>query len=159
MKIIPLTKGQFAVIDDEDFEQISAHKWSAQWVAGSKSYRAIRKQNGKSILMHREIMHAEPGIEVDHRFHRTLDNRKSQLRLCSHQQNKRNSRVHRNNASGFKGVDKFKKRWRARIRIEGKAVCLGFFDSPRLAAFAYDTAASASFGEFACPNFGGGQRG
>jgi hypothetical protein len=153
MKRIRLTHGQFALVDDEDFERINAHKWQAQWVPKQGSFRAVRNSCGERVLMHREVMRASPGEEVDHRFHDTLDNRKEKIRVCTRSQNKQNSRRYSRNLAGLKGVDKFKNRWRARIHVDSKTECLGFFDLRTEAALAYDVAAAAKFGEFACPNF------
>lgn len=67
MKEIPLTKGQVALVDDEDYERINAHKWCARLDSKLNSYYAVRSsprdENDKQhmISMHREIMNAQPG--------------------------------------------------------------------------------------------------
>ena len=85
---IPLTQNQVALIDDEDYELVSQYKWCARWSPGMRSYYAvtnIRKPDGKRIhlQMHRLITNAQKGEVVDHISHNTLDNRKSELRLCT----------------------------------------------------------------------------
>lgn len=106
---IPLTQGQVALVDDEDFELVSQYKWCAGWDPTSHSFYAQARaptQNGKqvTIRMHRLIMNAKPGEQVDHIHHKTLDNRKSELRVCSRNQNQHNSFRHTDNSSGYKGV-------------------------------------------------------
>ena len=84
MKEIPLTQGQFAIVDDEDYERFSVYKWRVFFAKGTKSYYARRHSPmslGKrsTIFMHRDVMGAKHGEMVDHINHDTLDNRKSNL--------------------------------------------------------------------------------
>lgn len=153
---IPLTQGQVALIDDEDFEMVSAHKWRASWHPDTKSFYArttLIKPDGKrtTLQMHRLIMSAQPGEEVDHIHHLTLDNRKSELRLCTKNQNQHNSRKRENNTSGFKGVSWFERdqKWRAKITINCKQKHLGYFTTPEDAYSAYCQAAAELHGSFA----------
>lgn len=106
--------------------------------------------------MHRLIVGAVKGEIVDHVNGNTLDNRRENLRKCSKSQNAQNSKRHRDGVSGFKGVSfhRRSKTWRARIRNDGREVCLGYFHSPVDAARAYDRAAFEMFGEFAKVNLG-----
>ena len=99
-----------------------------------------------------QIMAVEDDRKVDHRYHQTLDNRRSQLRVCTNQQNCFNTRKHRNNTSGSKGVSVHTKtrRWTAHIRVDGKKKYLGMFNSKEEACFAYAEAARLHHGEFAC---------
>ena len=100
MKLIALTKGKFAKVDAEDFERLSAFKWRVYSRKGHDTIYAVRSQydyeTGKTsqISMHREIM----GIEgrIDHKNHDGLDNRKSNLRPCTHSQNMKNGDVKKN---------------------------------------------------------------
>jgi hypothetical protein len=153
---IPLTQGQFALVDDEDFELVSGYKWRAHWEADTKSFYAvtnIRKPDGKrtTLKMHRLIMNAQKGQEVDHIHHLTLDNRKSELRLCTPSQNRRNTGKRENNTSGFKGVSWHKQhqKWQGQIKLNGKKKHLGLFPTPELAHAAYCDAAALHHGEFA----------
>ncbi|MHB1641783.1 MAG: AP2 domain-containing protein [Acidithiobacillus sp.] len=153
---IPLTQGQVALIDDEDFELVSRHKWYARWSPDTKSFYAltkIRNPDGKrtTLLMHRLVMSAQPGQQVDHIHHLTLDNRKSELRLCTGSQNQHNQGVNSKNTSGYKGVywQKRNQKWRSCIKVNGKRISLGLFLTPELAHAAYCRAALELHGDFA----------
>lgn len=158
MKLIQLTKGQVALVDDDDFERINAHKWHSNWDACTKSFRAVRTistvTGRKTVKMHREVMDAQSGFAVDHINHNTLDNRKENLRLCSRSQNNANQRLRSNNKSGFKGVC-FNKRigkWCAEFQVNGKQCYIGIFASALEAALAYDERITDAVGEFAMTN-------
>ena len=153
---IPLTQNQIALIDDEDFELVSAYKWCAAWFPNAKIFYAvtnIRKLDGKwtTLKMHRIIMNAKPGELVDHIHHLTLDNRKAELRLCTRSQNGQNSHKYANNRSGHKGVywRNDCQKWMAQIWLNGKRKNLGLFATPELAHEAYCKAAYELHGSFA----------
>ncbi|MHB8890372.1 MAG: hypothetical protein ACYC46_16295 [Acidobacteriaceae bacterium] len=153
---IPLTQGQIALIDDEDFELVSKHKWCARWAQCTKSFyaqTAIRKPDGRktTLQMHRLIMSAQPGQQVDHIHHLTLDNRKSELRLCTVSQNNRNAVKRIDNTSGYKGVSwhKQKQKWVARIMLNGTQKHLGSYATAELANAVRCSAAHDLHGEFA----------
>jgi len=105
--------------------------------------------------MHRVIMRAPKGVMCDHRNYNGLDNRKSNLRLCTSAQNQYNKRPKKGCASRYKGVVLRKdcKRWRARIGFKRKRIHIGDFDDQMDAAMAYDDKAVELFGEFAYLNF------
>jgi hypothetical protein len=90
-------------------------------------------------------------LEVDHKDCDPSNNRWDNLRLATASQNQANKKVSRANTSGFKGVSWHKddKRWRAQIRMGGKKVHLGSFDTPESAHRAYSEAAMKHYGEFA----------
>ena len=117
----------------------------------------IREHGGasKNILMHRLLLNAPSTLEVDHINMNRLDNRRKNLRLATHSDNQHNRKKYKVNTSGYKGVYFYKdrKKWSAKIRIKGKLFNLGFFDSPYLASFAYNTEATKNFGDYARPNF------
>lgn len=93
---IPLTQGQFAIIDDEDYEKVKPHKWRANYCKGISNYYVQNCGWGvPTIMMHRLIMNAPKGLVVDHINHNTLDNRKSNLRVCTQSENLRNRRDYR----------------------------------------------------------------
>lgn len=158
MRTIPLTKGKKAIIDDEDYDEISQHKWC---FCGGYAVRGIIGRN-KLISMHRQIMRrqlkaAGSGHEIDHRNHDGLDNRRRNLRVCTRGQNTHNRKnvIRRGGTSRFKGVCKHTLTgyWRATIKIGDKQIHLGFYNSEVDAAYVYDNAAREYFGEFACTNF------
>jgi AP2 domain/HNH endonuclease len=154
MKRIPLTQGQFALVDDADFDRLSAHSWHVHKTTSGDFYAARTgcRPRQRKILMHRELF---PGVsEVDHKNRNKLDNRRSNLRPATHTQNLGNSGRPKHNTSGFKGasLDKRSGKWKAQIQVASKSVWLGSFDTRLAAARAYDTAAKKQFGEFACLN-------
>lgn len=158
MKKIELTRGQFALVDDEDFEWLNQWKWHARWESGSRSYTAARRTgkrpNREHVLMHRLIMSTPNEEECDHINHNSLDNRKHNLRNCTHAQNSRNRRIRRNNTSGYQGVswNGQVKKWQSRIKYNGQSIYLGIFVDPIDAARAYNEKAQELFGEFVVLN-------
>lgn len=157
MKVISLTKGLVTIVDDEDYEGLIHRTWYAQF-NGITHYAATseRDANGRNriVLMHRLILSVPPGQFVDHRDRNTLDNRRQNLRYCTKAQNAQNSKIRSDNTTGKKGVS-FRKEYgtyRATIRISGRGVHLGTYDTAEGAAKAYDDAARLHFGEFALPN-------
>jgi len=152
-KIIPLTQGKFAIVDAEDYNWISRHKWCAAKDRGT--FYAHRGSNGRLISMHRAIMRAPKGLMCDHRNHNGLDNRKSNLRLCTSAQNQYNKSPKKDCSSRYKGVILRRdcKRWRGQIGFNRKRIHLGDFADEIKTALAYDDKAIELFGEFACLNF------
>jgi hypothetical protein len=156
---IPLTMGKVAVIDAEDAERVTAHKWTATFNRRTGKYYAKRSVGGRghqrTVYLHLFIMNAEQGRQVDHKNGNGLDNRKSNLRLATSGQNRQNEPVRSTSKSGFKGVSFSKAlgKWEAQISDKGKGVRLGYFDTPEDAARAYDRKAKEIFGEFAWLNF------
>jgi hypothetical protein len=157
MKKIELTQGQYALVDDEDFIELSQHKWYAFYSKKTNSFYAVRtaktKPNDKreKIQMHRVIMKAKKGEMVDHKNHDTLNNQKENLRLCNCSQNLMNRRRFKNNSSGVIGVSwsKYDKRWRSRIKVNKKQIYLGEFSLLEDAAKARKEAEGKYFKEFA----------
>jgi hypothetical protein len=152
-RIIPLTRGQFAVVDAEDYLWLSKYQWFAKGTPGH--YYAVRKENGRSIKMHRQIMNAPDHLVVDHIDHDGLNNRKENLRICTFAENCRNLRPSRHKSSKYKGVhwNKRNKKWAAQITCNHKTHHLGYFGEQIDAAKAYDKAARKYHGEFAQTNF------
>jgi len=160
MKEIALTKGKVAIVDDEDFERLNRHKWTATTDKGRKLWYAYRQEKSLSgkyiaIKMHREIMGVGPydQLDVDHRDRNGLNNQKYNLRACTRSQNLCN--MVRFNPSGYKGVSLQTrgKKWVAKIQINGKQIYLGIFTQKEDAARAYDRAALKYHGEYSRLNF------
>jgi len=158
-KVIPLTQGKFAIVDADDYHRLVNYEWRCSM--DGDSFYAFRRQGRKArkILMHRQIMRAPKGLVVDHIDRNGLNNRKSNLRLCTPAQNARNRGPNRNSSSRYKGVS-WKKdcnKWYVRIKYEGRSVYLGRYDDETEAATAYDRKAQELFGEFAYLNFAKGR--
>lgn len=155
---IPLTRGLYALVDNEDYERLSKYKWCAH-KSGYAYYakRATPIQEGKrrTILMHREVLGLPKGAEADHRNGCSLDNRKTNLRPATRSENNYNQFPRKNVSSRYKGVGWYKplKKWRARIQFNKKVIHIAYFDDEVKAAKAYDRAAKKLFGEFAKTNF------
>jgi len=153
-RLIPLTQGQFAIVDAEDYERISQWTWFARYNRSTKRFYANRNApviNGKrrSIQMANVILDVT-GI-VDHRNHNSLDNRKQNLRSCTLSQNCMNKRTYSNNKSGHAGVywEKRRNKWKPFIRKDGKLLTLGSFVDVAEAIRARRQAEQELFGEFA----------
>ena len=164
MKEILLTKGMVAIVDDEDYKWVSEWKWHVYENRGN--YYAARRKRGvrtigrSTIFMHREIVirnfgKIDDGMHTDHANGNGLDNRKSNLRICTPAQNQYNSRVRAGGTSKYKGVlwRRERGKWISVLRISGKHIHLGTFTNEIDAAIAYDSAAIKYFGEFARTNF------
>ena len=154
MKEIQLTKGKVALVDDEDFEYLNQFKWQANKIRNTfyanRNFRIYKNKQGK-IYMHRLILKAKKEYVIDHIDGDTLNNQKKNLRICTHSENMRNSKIPINNTSGYKGVSYIKrdKKWEAYITFNNKLLNLGTFTDPINAAKAYNAAAVKYHGKFA----------
>lgn len=154
---IPLTQGKYAVIDAADHELVSGFKWCVQQ-APHTCYAVTAKRipgTKKKVVtrLHRLILGAKPDEVVDHIDGDGLNNRRSNLRLCTPTENQRNTRKQKGTASQYKGVIWRRGKWRAQIQGCGHCRYLGQFVEERDAAIAYDRAALEMFGAFAKLNF------
>ncbi|KKL69534.1 hypothetical protein LCGC14_2113970 [marine sediment metagenome] len=132
MKRISLTQGQFAIVDDKLFDQLNKFGWYAYWNEHTKTFYAVRhgkkkNRNQYTIYMAREILGLRYGDkrQGDHINHNTLDNRISNLRVVTQNQNQWN----RKNPKGYCWDESIKK-YMARIRLNGKSIYLGHFCTP-----------------------------
>lgn len=153
MKIIKLTKGKLAIVDDDNYDELIKYKW----YCNSGGYALRRDYTTKDkifIWMHRLINNTPRNLETDHVNGNRLDNRKSNLRSCTIKQNRQNRSVNRNKINTkYKGIHLHGNNWRAQIKINGILKTIGMYKSEIDAACAYDKYAKKEFGEFAKCNF------
>jgi hypothetical protein len=135
--------------DKRDHKLIKQFTWSI-----CNGY-AVTNINGKLISMHRLILGIvdNPDLEVDHKFHNGLDNRRKYIRVCTHAQNLQNSRKNKIGSSKFKGVYRDGIFWHSQIMKENRVKNLGRFRSEITAAKVYDQEAREVFKDFAFLNF------
>lgn len=132
--------------------------WTIEFRNGYAVLRKKTKAGRVRLALHRLIMSAPQGFEVDHINHNRLDNRKANLRLCTRSENSRNTQGQSTRTNPYKGVMLHKpyigkeKPWRAYTRIKGKRIWLGYHSTAEAAAVAYNNYARKVFGEFACLN-------
>lgn len=155
MKEIQLTKGLVTLIDDGDFDTVSKKKWWAE-MAGNKHYAsAYISKEIRRVRLHRFLLGiTDPKIYVDHIDGDTLNNQRSNLRLCAPQFNSHNRIGKVVSTSKYKGVSWSVGRgnWVAEICLDGIIYPIGGFAIEEEAAEAYNIAASIFFGEFAWLN-------
>jgi hypothetical protein len=163
---IPLTKGQFAIVDDGDHVELSKFKWIAHLDDKRQTFYAARlipsetwpeakadnrrSQRHKICFMARQILLPPPGYEVDHANRNTLDNRRCNLRLALRRQNMMN-RPKWGSKCRFKGMFRNTMgRFTVRILVEkNRRKTVGTFKTEIEAAKAYNEAAKQHYGEFA----------
>lgn len=150
-KLLQVGENDFAIVDADRFDELSRYNWRM----GSMSY-PVGAVNGVTIAMHRHITKAQPEQEVDHINHSGLDNRLSNLRICTRRQNTANTRKRvakedRSFTSRFKGVSfrSDRMRWAAYIGTGKNREALGCYSTEEAAARAYNEAATRIYGEFA----------
>ena len=157
---IPLTRGYFATVDDEDADLLQ-YKWMAL-VPNRGFVYAVRfvyppASKKQCVYLHRLIvermmMRTLARHEmVDHIDGNGLLCVRSNLRLATNQENSRNRRANISRSDGLKGVsfDGRRNAWRAYISIDGKQKWLGYYRELDDARAAYCAAAIEYFGEFA----------
>lgn len=153
-KTIVFKNGLEAFISDCDEDRVSQHQWHTFCVRGIWYAATGRKDKPRRLYLHRFIMDAPEGMEADHRDGNGLNNQRDNLRLCTHAENLRNRGKQANGSSGYKGVTYFKggNLWRAQIKLNGKSIGLGVYNTAEQAAIAYNHAAKDLFGDFAVFN-------
>ncbi len=153
-----------ALVDDEDYERVSSlGKWSYERGYAVRQVR-VGGRGGRTyrIWMHRFVLGVEesyPAVEVDHRNHNGLDNRKRNLRRVTKSQNQYGrSRNANKKSSRYKGVfydpsPRGRKPWRVKVRLNGSLKSFGRYASEEEAAKVYDKNARELFGTHAKTNF------
>lgn len=156
MKLVRLTKGYFAMVDDEDFKRVSAFKWRASEergrVYGARTLRRVGKRGNQKL--HSFIL--ETAEEIHHEDGNGLNDQKYNLTICTRSRNMRGAiRKRKTATSPYRGVcwDSRCRRWMAQITVGPQQIFLGRFDCPEEAARVRDSASLRYFGEFAHLNF------
>lgn len=149
VRYIALTKGLFATVDAADFDWLNRFRWHATGTRGR--YYAATIIDGKSISMHRLIMNPPEGMVVDHVDGERLNNRRANLRICTPEENRHNTRP-LGKSCPYVGVRPHGDKWRARITVKGESLFLGDYDEVLEAARARDAAARQHHGPYAWIN-------
>jgi len=131
------SKGEGFAIDLEDYKEVSKYTWRMH-----HGYIVSSNVKGKWTQLHRFIMKAKDGEIVDHIFHKKFDNRKSQLRICTVQENGLNR-----SAKGYT-KDKANNKYIASIIFNCEKIYLGYYNTKEEARFAYCEKAIELFGDF-----------
>jgi hypothetical protein len=154
---LPLSQGLCALVDDVDYAELSRFKWSA--AKRGDAFYAVRgiggRANRRLVYLHRVILNAQHGQDVDHVNGDGLDNRRGNIRIATTAENMHRRDASKQNASGYRGVgfEQRRGKWSAQIKLDRRCYFLGYFNDPLDAARAYDKAAAEMHGEFARLNF------
>lgn len=152
-RYLQLPRNHRTLLDAKWFEMLHLLDWSLDASKGRLYAFRIVNVNGQRVResMHRVIMDAQQGEEIDHINGDGLDNRESNLRFCTHQENGRNTKKYRNSTSIYKGVSWHQSsgRWQVQIKVDGRQNYLGIFPTQDAAALVYNEAAIRLFGRFA----------
>lgn len=118
-----------------------------RWLVSTNGY-VVANRNKKKLYLHRVIMEAPEGMEVDHINLDKLDNRRNNLRIVTGSQNKMNRLVQKNNRNGLKGITFEAGKWRVRIQANGNRYNIGSYSTQKEATKQYHLAADILHGEF-----------
>jgi hypothetical protein len=158
MKLLPLTKGYHAMVDDDDYYWVSQFNWQAIELNGAiyarrnKKKGILKSNEPYEIYLHRVIMKCvDKEKVVDHIDHDGLNNIKSNLRICSKDDNKIYTTSHKNSSSKYLGVsyDRARNKWNAQLKYNGQRILAKRYNTEAEAAEAYNLIAKKHFGEFA----------
>lgn len=144
------------LVDDDMVEFVNSIKWSPSKPSqrsGNVYFRCFQRVNGvlgAKYHLHRYISNAPKHLAVDHINGNTLDNRRENLRCCTHAENMRNRGKSVNNKSGYRGVTFHNRdrKYQAQIKVDNKRLFLGYFETAEEAHFAYSEASKKYHGEF-----------
>lgn len=157
LMLVPLSQGLFATVDRVDAVIVGQHNWYAH--KGTRTYYAVTMANINDVREHlymQVVIASAMGLRldpmIDHWDRDGLNNRRINLRTADEIGNHANSRLRNDSLSGYKGVSKYRGKWRAVIRFARKQFTIGYFKSPVEAAKAYNDKAVELFGEFASLN-------
>jgi|LakMenEpi03Aug12_release.lakeMendotaPanAssembly.Ray.scaffolds.fasta_scaffold591655_1 hypothetical protein len=162
MKLLPLTKDKFALVDDDDYYWLSQWNWFAveiknTWYARRSKKKGILRSNEKyEIYLHRIVMRcSDIDFVIDHLDKNGLNNQKENLRICTKSENNKHTSSHKNSSSQYLGVsyDKNRNKWSANLMNNGKRILFKRYNTEIEAAKAYDITAKTQFGVYANLNF------
>lgn len=145
------------IIDTDDLERVMEfpNKWvgnlpdtkgAPPYVVGTMTIDTNRLK--KQFRLHRWILNPPDNLKIDHINHDTLNNRRSNIRVCSNEENMWNRRVCAVNKYGISGIYKSFRKWQVRLRVNGKVLYLGSFYSIEEATICRRNAENQYFGEF-----------
>jgi len=155
---IKLTRGQYAIVDPEDFERLNQYKWhcTCYGYACRKVPKKFRKSDERTSLMHKELCPVPDGKVVDHINRNKLDNRKVNLRPATKQQNCWNAKYKRKTIkTRYSGIhwNKNLQKWQVCLTVKGQRARFGYYADETQAAKKYDEKAKKYRGEYAVLNF------
>jgi hypothetical protein len=164
MKLLPLTKNKFALVDDDDYYWLSQWNWFAveiknTWYARRSRKKGVLRSNEKyEIYLHRIVMRCnelDNTLVIDHLDKNGLNNQKENLRLCTKSENNKHTSSHKNSSSQYLGVsyDKNRNKWTASLMNNGVRILFKRYNTEIEAAQAYDITAKTQFGVYANLNF------
>ena len=142
--ICTVSNGKQFFFDLEDYDLIKKYCWCIK-----DGYVQSRDSNRNQVYLHRLIMNPDNNYVIDHINHIKHDNRKFNLRICTYSQNNMNMTLRYDNTTGYKGVSKRGRKYRARINFNGKEIYLGTFSNFDDAVKARKKAEEKYFGEYA----------
>lgn len=137
MRFIPLTQGDFALVDNADFDELSKFKWYSHKGRAVRKPRTIEGRRTGFVWMHREIMKPSDDEVVDHINGYKLDNTRENLRVCTHSQNEWNKKAYKTSTTGAKNIhwNKRKKRFGVTFQKHGKKIICGYYKTLEQAVF------------------------
>jgi len=147
-------RGIDLLLDEEDKHLLYEYRWFKQRDRDGNVYLSSfltkDKVRTKNVKLHRLIIGCKIGEMVDHINGNTMDNRKSNLRLCTFSQNRVNAKKQKNNTSGYPGVtlDKRSNKWHAQICKDKRWHSCGYWNTPEQAYEAYLKKGKELYGEF-----------
>jgi hypothetical protein len=156
---IPLSRGEFATIDRDDYRLVAQYTWSLLRTGKRRDILyAVRMEAGKMIYLHRFLLEAGPDQHVDHRDRDGLNCCRLNLRVATRTQNNANRVMPKRGNRPYRGVAATRSgKWSATIGLNRKQINIGRFATAEEAARAYDAKALELFGEFAILNFPRGE--
>lgn len=142
-------RGKVALVDDADLPALQGYRFYLSSHGYPRTFIPRPGAPGATVNLHQLLRDSSGGLYRDHINGNPLDNRRSNLRPCTQEENNRNRPHHRNSRTRLKGVTPFGKRWRAQIHVGKQQHYLGCYAHPMLAAIAYNAAACVLHGSFA----------